>query len=199
MFGLDGISSRALQKYYYQRYGTTLSGLMQEHDQDPEPFLAFAHDIDRSSLPPHLPLAEAIAALPGRKLIMTNGSANHAVETAKQLGIHEHFEDVFDIVAAGFIPKPSRDAYMRFFDKHRVDPAHAAMFEDLAPNLLVPHTEGMTTVLVVPEPAAMDHREAWEKAAQAAPHVDHVTADLAGFLQGLGRRGLDGTTKGEVE
>jgi len=31
LFGLDGMSSRALQKYYYLRYGTTLRGLMVDH------------------------------------------------------------------------------------------------------------------------------------------------------------------------
>jgi hypothetical protein len=49
LFGLDGMSSRALQKYYYQRYGTTLRGLMEEHGIGPEEFLDFTHDIERSS------------------------------------------------------------------------------------------------------------------------------------------------------
>src|SRR5690606_32151819 len=105
MFGLDGLSSRALQKYYYQRYGTTLRGLMNEHGIDPAPFLDFAHDIDRSSLAPHPALSMAIGALPGRKLIMTNGSVRHAERTIEQLGIAEHFDGIFDIVAADFEPK----------------------------------------------------------------------------------------------
>ncbi len=41
LFGLDGMSSRALQKYYYQRYGTTLRGLMQEHGVSADEYLAF--------------------------------------------------------------------------------------------------------------------------------------------------------------
>jgi putative hydrolase of the HAD superfamily len=182
LFGLDGLSSRALQKYYYQRYGTTLKGLMDEHDVDAAHFLAFAHDIDRSSLLPHPELGAEIARLPGRKLIMTNGSVGHAEATAQKLGILEHFEGIFDIVAAGFVPKPDRRAYDAFYDKHGIDPARSAMFEDLSKNLVVPHSLGMTTVLIVPGPDGIDGREDWERDQPREHYIDHVTDDIAGFL-----------------
>ena len=63
----------------------------------------------------------------------------------------QKFEDVFDIIAAELEPKPLPQTYDRFLKLHGVDPARAAMFEDLSRNLAVPHTLGMTTVLVVPE------------------------------------------------
>ncbi|PNG25946.1 pyrimidine 5'-nucleotidase [Methylocella silvestris] len=183
LFGLDGMSSRALQKYYYERYGTTLRGLMEEHKISAEEFLDFAHDIDRSGLKPNHSLASAILALPGRKLILTNGSRDHALRTAQALGIDEMFEDIFDIVAADFMPKPAAETYQRFFDKHGVDPARSVMFEDLARNLIVPHARGMTTALVVPKPGQIDHREAFEMVTEAAPpHIDFITTDLEGFL-----------------
>ncbi|MDX3806923.1 pyrimidine 5'-nucleotidase [Bosea thiooxidans] len=188
LFGLDGLSSRALQKYYYQRYGTTLKGLMEEHGIDPDDFLDFAHQIDLSLLDPNPELGEAIAALPGRKLILTNGSRGHAENVAGKLGILHHFEDIFDIVQAGFTPKPERATYENFLAKHAVDPARAAMFEDIEKNLLVPSALGMKTVLIVPK--TLDpFREAWEQTAVAAGHVHHVTADLTGFLRPLGRPG----------
>ncbi len=186
LFGLDGMSSRALQKYYYQRYGTTLRGLMEEHDIGPDDFLKFTHDIDRSSLLPNLSLATAITALPGRKLILTNGSRDHAQRTATALGREEMFEDIFDIVAADFVPKPAAATYERFFDKHAVDPTRAVMFEDLARNLLIPHERGMRTVLVVPKPGQTDHRDAFEiTGEEAPPHIDFVTSDLEQFLNDL--------------
>ncbi len=185
LFGLDGLSARALQKYYYRRYGTTLHGLMAEHAVPHGPFLAFVHDIDRSRLPPNPRLAQAVALLPGRKLILTNGSRDHALRTAEQLGLGTAFEDVFDIVAADLTPKPDPATYGRFFDRHGVDPARSAMFEDLARNLVVPHERGMVTTLVVPASAASDHREPWEGVGAAEPHVDFVTDDLASFLETL--------------
>ena len=87
LFGLDGLSSHALRQYYYHRYGTTLKGLMDEHDIDADVFLDFAHDIDLTLLEPDPKLGDAIAALPGRKLILTNGSVGHAENVAGKLGI----------------------------------------------------------------------------------------------------------------
>jgi putative hydrolase of the HAD superfamily len=182
LFGLDGMSSRALQKYYYERYGTTLRGLMEEHEITADDFLEFVHDIDRSSLLPNHSLATAITALPGRKLILTNGSREHALRTAEQLGLDKMFEDVFDIVAGDLVPKPNPQAYERFFEKHGVDPAGSAMFEDIERNLVVPHARGMRTTLVVPKPGQRDHRDPWEVAKERPRHVDYVTDDLEGFL-----------------
>ena len=98
------------------------------------------------------------------------------------------FEDIFDIVAADFMPKPAAETYRRFFDTHDVDPRRAAMFEDIARNLAVPHASGMVTTLVVPRRGAIDPREAWAHADSSAPHVDCVTDDLTGFLQSIGRQ-----------
>lgn len=185
LFGLDAISLRALQKHYYHRYGTTLRGLMIEHEIEAETYLEFVHDIDRSSLAHNHSLAEAIAALPGRKLILTNGSRDHAVKTAKQIGIDHLFEEVFDIIAADFIAKPEAAAYDRFFDQLKVDPARSALFEDIPRNLVIPHARGMKTVLVLPAAGEAVEREAWEVASGDEAHVDYVTDDLVGFLEGL--------------
>ncbi len=185
LFGLDGMSSRALQKYYYERYGTTLRGLMEEHAISADEFLAFVHDIDRSSLEPNHSLASAITKLPGRKLILTNGSREHALRTAERLGLDKMFEDIFDIVAANLLPKPEQETYQRFFDKHDVEPRSAAMFEDISKNLIVPHARGMRTTLVVPKAGQIDHREATDRGRTDLPHVDFVTSDLEGFLHGL--------------
>ena len=185
LLGLDGISARALQKFYYQRYGTTLQGLMADHAISHEHFLDFVHDIDRSSLPPNPALVQAVAALPGRKLILTNGSRHHALRTAEQLGFNGTFEAVFDIVAADLVPKPDPSTYDRFFAAHGVDPRRAAMFEDIARNLVVPHARGMRTVLVVPRKTDRDPREPWEIAGTSDPYIDYVTEDLATFVGGL--------------
>ncbi len=171
-----------LQKEYYRRYGTSMRGLMEEHGLDPDEFLEVVHQIDHSPLTPDPALGAAIAGLPGRKLILTNGTRRHAEAVMARLEIAQHFEDVFDIAAADLEPKPRPQVYDRFLARHKVDPAKAAMFEDLARNLEVPHALGMTTVLVVPAGTREVFREDWELAGRDAPHVDHVTDNLAGFL-----------------
>jgi len=169
-----------IQKDYYKRFGTTMRGMMSEHGISAQDFLAYVHQIDHSPLEPNPAMGEAIAALPGRKLILTNGSTDHAGKVLERLGFGEHFEAVFDIIAAEFEPKPSPQTYQRFLATHDVDPTRSAMFEDLARNLTVPHGLGMTTVLVVPDRVVQ--REAWEMEGRDAPHVDHVTDNLADFL-----------------
>jgi len=172
-----------VQKDYYKRYGTTMRGLMAEHRMKPDDYLEFVHQIDHSPLTPNPALGAALEKLPGRKLILTNGTRKHADAVMKKLAVHQHFEDVFDIVAADLEPKPARQTYERFLAHHDVDPGKAAMFEDLARNLETPHALGMATVLVVPEGQREVFREDWELEGRDALHVDHLTDDLAGFLE----------------
>jgi putative hydrolase of the HAD superfamily len=174
-----------IQKDYYKRYGTTMRGMMTEHSVHADDYLAYVHAIDHSPLEPNPAMGDAIQRLPGRKLILTNGSVAHAGKVLERLGIGHHFEAVFDIVAAELEPKPAPQTYRRFLDRHGVDPARAAMFEDLARNLTVPHQLGMTTVLVVPDGSQEVVREDWELEGRDATHVDHVTDDLTGFLKTL--------------
>src|SRR5882757_7800526 len=176
-----------LQKDYYKRYGTSMRGMMTEHGMDPDAYLAFVHHIDHSPLEPNPALGAAIEQLPGRKLILTNGTRAHADAVMRRLDIHMHFDDVFGINEANLEPKPLPQTYDRFLNTHGVEPKRAAMFEDLARNLAVPHELGMTTVLVVPEGSREVLREDWEMEGRDAAHVDHVTDDLAGFLAAVGR------------
>jgi putative hydrolase of the HAD superfamily len=172
-----------MQKDYYRRYGTTLRGLMEEHGLEPDRFLEIVHQIDHTALTPNPALGAAIARLPGRKFILTNGTRRHADAVMARLQIGQHFDDVFDIAAAELEPKPRPQVYDRFVARHRIDAKKSAIFEDLARNLEVPHALGMTTVLVVPAGAGVVLREDWELAGRDAPHVDHVTDDLTGFLR----------------
>ena len=166
-----------------------MRGLMEEHGLEPDEYLELVHQIDHSPLTPNPALGAAIARLNGRKLILTNGTREHADAVLARLEIGHHFEDVFDIRAAALEPKPRPQVYERFLSRHGVDPDRAAIFEDLARNLEVPHALGMTTVLVVPAGAGVVLREDWELAGRDAPHVDHVTDDLAGFLRGIAEIG----------
>ena len=185
LLSVDEAAADTIQKTYYRNHGTTLRGLMLEHDVDVDDFLAFVHDIDHSVVPPNPALGAAIARLPGRKYIFTNGSRAHAEKVAARLGVTDHFEDIFDIVSAKFVPKPARETYDRFVARFGVAPQRAAMFEDLARNLVVPKAIGMTTVLVVPPGTREVLRGEWEFEGRDDDPVDFVTDDLARFVADL--------------
>lgn len=180
--GVPFAHARHLQKNYYRQFGTTLAGLMRVHKMDPAKFLDYVHDIDLSVVQTAPGLKTAIAALPGRKLIYTNGSRGHAERVAAKLGILDQFEDICDIMACEYVPKPEADAFDRMVRRHDVAPREAAMFEDMPHNLEVPHALGMATVLV--HSSYHDHPvqkdiERWET---LPAHVHHVTRDLTQFL-----------------
>jgi putative hydrolase of the HAD superfamily len=97
LIGCDPAEARRIQKDYFREHGTTLSGLMTSHAVDPHDFLNFVHDIEMDVLAEDRRLVEAVARLPGRKLIFTNGDAPYARRVLARLGLSESFEAIHDI------------------------------------------------------------------------------------------------------
>jgi putative hydrolase of the HAD superfamily len=176
---LDLDEAHVLQKRYYHDYGTTLRGLMIRHAIEPEEFLAYVHDIDHDVLEPAPRLANALATLPGRKMVYTNGSERHAVAVIARLGLAACFDGVFDIRAANYIPKPSVESYHRLIERHALTPGRTAMFEDIERNLAPAAKLGMTTIWVR-DPTGSH----WSGVpGDDLSHIDHITEDLAGWLE----------------
>jgi putative hydrolase of the HAD superfamily len=187
--------ARVVQKKYYAEHGTTLSGLMKVNGLAPQAFLDFVHDIDLAPLDAAPDLSSVLAALPGKRYVFTNGSRRHAENVTRKLKIDHLFDDMFDIIAADYRPKPHIATYDAFLDRTGVDPARAVMFEDLARNLLPAHQLGMTTVLVRTG-KDWSHEPAEVRPAGPGDHPDHVhhaTDDLSHFLGTLRRQEPDGS------
>ncbi len=176
--GLDHEEARRVQKGLFRDHGSTLRGLMTVHDVGPDDFLDYVHDVDVSSMPPDDALDAALARLEGRKLIFTSASLDYAWRVARQLGVGHHFEDIYDIAAADYLPKPHPPTYDRFLERYRVDPRASAMFEDIARNLQPAAALGMTTVWV---PGVTE----WSHEGSDGDHVHHVADDLAAWLTAL--------------
>ncbi|QRZ13965.1 pyrimidine 5'-nucleotidase [Paracoccus methylovorus] len=170
-----------LRDHYWRQHGTTLAGLMAEHGIEPLPYLHEVHDIDFSALTPDPELAELIGALPGRKIVHTNGDSAYAARVLEHRGLMI-FDAIHGVEEAGFLPKPDPRAYAAVQTAEGFEPSKAAMFEDDPRNLAIPHALGMRTVLVGsgrhgPDELAQDHDH--------GPHVHHRTGDLSAFLRGL--------------
>jgi putative hydrolase of the HAD superfamily len=189
-FGIPREEARVIQKRYFRDHGTTLRGLMVEHDIDPVPFLDYVHDIDVTPVAPSTQLDQALARLPGRKLVYTNGSVRHAENVLTRLGIAGRIDGIFDIVAAGYVPKPDPRPYATFVERFGLDPAVAIMVEDIARNLVPAAALGMTTLWVRseadwsrPDAGGVGHGD----------HIHHVTDDLVDWLDTVAT-GLTGAT-----
>ncbi|MGA7324187.1 MAG: pyrimidine 5'-nucleotidase [Rhodomicrobium sp.] len=174
----DLATASKVHRYYYKRYGATLQAVVQRHKLPPDAFLDFVHNVDLSVLSRDERLIEALAALPGKRIVFTNGPARHAEAVLAALGIDFLFEAVCHIESRGFIGKPQRRAYELLFEQHAVEPKTAAIFEDREDNLVIPHELGMRTILVEP---GGQHTESAPKPA----HIDEITADLTAFLREL--------------
>jgi putative hydrolase of the HAD superfamily len=170
--GVDHAKANHLRHHYWQTHGTTLAGLMREHDIDPDPYLVEVHDIDLRHLDRDPDLAACIRALPGRRIVYTNGSAPYAHRVLEARGLSGLFDAVYCVEHADYRPKPERDAFDAIVDRDGLAPARAAMFEDDPRNLAAPHEMGMRTVHVAPE-------------ISPAGHIHHHTDDLSGFLARL--------------
>ncbi len=170
--GVDEAEANRLRTHYWSEHGTTLAGLMRVHGMDPEAYLIQVHDIDMSALTPDADLRARITALPGRKIIFTNGTAPYAERVAAARGLDGIFDAIYGVEHAGYLPKPERGAFETVFAADGLSAAAAAMFEDDPRNLAQPHAMGLRTVHVAPDPIK-------------AAHIHHHTDDLAGFLARL--------------
>lgn len=147
-FGVDAAEARRIQKRYFYEHGTTLAGLMAEHDVDPHAFLEYVHDIEMDAIEHNAPLVAAIARLPGRKLVFTNADTPYATRVLGRLGLSDSFEAVHDIHAMDLKPKPQASAYAGLCAAYDIDPARALFAEDMARNLAPAKAIGMTTLWV---------------------------------------------------
>ncbi len=171
--GVERDKANHLRRHYWHTYGTTLAGLMREHDVDPAPYLIHVHEISLDHLEQDAPLADAIRTLPGRKIVYTNGSAPYGERVIAARGLTGVFDAVYGVEHANFYPKPERRAFEAVFSADGIDPKTGAMFEDDTRNLAAPHDMGMQCVHVAPTKA------------KPAAHIHHHTDDLADFLQRL--------------
>lgn len=168
---LDHPAADKLRAEYWITYGTTLAGLMEVHNLDPDPFLNAVHQIDLSHVQTDHRLRASLKKLKGRKIVYTNGSREHAVRVTKARGLDGIFDAMYGVEHAGYEPKPRRIAFERVFALDGIDPTKAALFEDDVRNLEIPHDMGLKTILVGPN--------------EERPFIHYQTDDLTGFLSRL--------------
>ncbi|MEO1492988.1 MAG: pyrimidine 5'-nucleotidase [Pseudomonadota bacterium] len=170
--GMAPEDAAVIRARYWAEHGITLAGLIAEHRVKPDHFLADTHDIDLSGVRPNPALVGAIAELPGRRIVHTNGARAHAARVLAATGLEELFDEVYAIEDKGLIPKPRAEAYRIVLEHSGADPTRALMIEDTHRNLVEPRRLGMATAWL-----AHDSNHA------TPDHVDHRIEDLTAFLR----------------
>ena len=174
--------ARIRQKDLYRQYGTTLNGLMREHECEPEDYLSFVHDIDLGDLGPDAALTAALENLPGRRFVFTNGCRDHAARILNRLRMAHLFDAVWDIRTMGFAPKPQTAAYDSVVTAGGVLPRESALFDDIARNLVPARAMGMTTIWLKTDAPWGNHGPLMDV---SAGDIDHEAENLTQFLQSI--------------
>lgn len=151
--GVGDEEANRLRIEYWKTYGTTLRGMMLHHGMEAEPFLHYVHDVNEHELIGHdTELDAALARLPGRKVIHTNGIREHAERILNALGVAHHFERIYDIRFDRYLPKPNKDLLAALLIAEGVPPARTLVVDDKANNLAAARELGCKTVWITHEP-----------------------------------------------
>tara|TARA_B100000700_G_scaffold159836_1_gene177009 strand:+ start:126 stop:797 length:672 start_codon:yes stop_codon:yes gene_type:complete len=173
---VDLIKAKELQTNYFYKYNTSLNGLMIHHDIPPLEFLNYVHNIDLTFMKKDIVLREQLEKLDMRRLIFTNGSANHANNVLSHLGIEDLFEGIFDITDAKYQPKPEPKAFDLMVEKFGINPNDTIYVEDIAKNLSIGKERGCSTVWLI-------NNEQWGKIDSDKDYIDYKIENLSLFLK----------------
>ena len=172
--------AQKIQRKYYKQHGTTLKGLMENYQIDPDVFLEEVHRLDYSIIHPNYELKKSLKKINGKKFIFTNANKKHAGVILDKLQIADLFAGIFDIKMANYIPKPEIEPYEKLIETYNINPHRAVMFDDIAKNLVPASKIGFTTVWI-----DVDHENFSDDIARSKKYLDHQTTSLPNWLNSI--------------
>ncbi len=175
---IDIEEAKIIQKKYYKQHGTTLRGMMDNHGVDPDHFLAEVHKLDYSIVGPNNKLNEELKKLQGRKIIYTNANMQHALDVLKRIELSNFFDEIYDIKMANYIPKPELAPYEEMIKQFDINTQSAAMFDDIAKNLVPAKNVGFTSVWI-----DAGYENFSDDVKESKKYLDHETTNITKFLE----------------
>ena len=174
---IDIKKAKELQRKYYRQHGTTLRGMMDNHNVDPDHFLSEVHQLDYSIVGPNFKLNRELKKLTGRKIIFTNANRQHTEDILNRLELTNLFDEIFDIKTANYIPKPESSPYEQIISEFNIDPITTIMFDDIAKNLVPAKNVGFASVWI-----DVGYENFSDDIAKSKKYLDYETKDLSLFL-----------------
>ena len=174
----DPHEAKRVQKAHFHEHGTTLAGLMKEHGVDPTDFLEDVHAIPLDRVQCDEKLGRLLPRLPGRRFVFTNGDAPYARRVLERIGVRGHFDELHDIHASSYRPKPDPHGYELICERFGIDPKHALLADDMVQNLAPAKALGLATVWVDNGSERGNH--GYDQAV-----VDHRITDVGDWLESI--------------
>jgi len=174
--------AKKIQKKYYKQHGTTLRGMMDNHGVDPDDFLTKVHRLDYSIVGPNHKLNKELKKLNGRKIIYTNANIQHALDVLEKIELSNFFDEIYDIKMANYIPKPEIAPYEQIIKQFEIKTKSAAMFDDIAKNLVPAKKVGFTSVWI-----DAGYENFSDDIQASKKYLDHETTNITEFLENVNK------------
>ena len=166
--------AKFLQKKYFIENGTTLYGLMINHNINPKEFFSYVHDIDFSIVKPDEELNNLIKKVQGKKIVFTNADISYVKKILTNLDLNNIFEDIFDIERMNFLPKPNLKTYKKLISTYNVK--KGILFDDIPQNLFPASDLGLKTVQIY-------NKKLHKELNGTSKKIDYMTNNLKEWLQ----------------
>ena len=166
--------AKFLQKKYFIENGTTLYGLMKNHNINPKEFLSYVHNIDFSIVKPDEKLNNLIKKVQGKKIVFTNADISYVKKILTNLDLNNIFEDIFDIERMNFLPKPNLKTYKKLISTYNVK--KGILFDDIPQNLFPASDLGLKTVQIY-------NKKLHKELNGTSKKIDYMTNNLKEWLQ----------------
>ena len=166
--------AKFLQKKYFIENGTTLHGLMINHNINPKEFLSYVHDINFSIVKPDEELNNLIKKIQGKKIVFTNANISYVKRILTNLNLNNIFDDIFDIERMNFLPKPNLKTYKKLISTYNVK--KGILFDDIPQNLFPAADLGLKTVQIY-------NKKLHKELNGTSKKIDYMTNNLKEWLQ----------------
>ena len=149
-FGVDEPGADGMRRFFWERYGTTLRGLVRHYGEDPKKFIRDTHQFPElgNMVIGDNALGHALARLGGKRLVFSNAPRHYVEEVLRALGVARWFDAVYTIESTRYKPKPAFQGFRVLLRAHNLDPHRCALVDDMPENLRAAKRLGMSTVWV---------------------------------------------------
>ena len=172
-FGLNQEGANEMRRFFWERYGTTLKGLVRHYGHDPKEFLRETHQFPElaAMVIGENALGHALARLGGRRLVFSNAPRHYVEQVLRALGVARWFDAVYTIESTRYKPKPAFQGFRVLLRAHNLEAHRCALIDDMPENLRAAKRLGMSTVWVSGEARRMPFADLRVKSVTELPRL----------------------------